>query len=335
MYNDFSQLITEYQAHEGSVNTSTTAKVQYTYASGSANTVRSTGMVYPSGRALTYSYGSSGGQSDRLSRVESYIDDDGTSHIIDYTFLGAGTFVESDRPQPSLKWSIITDQGGTDPNTGDIYRGLDRFSRVTDNQWYQRRPPSDERGRRPEAIAQEDTGSNVDVDRIRYGYDRAGNRIWRENPVATSYNKEFDEIYSYDALHRLKDMARGRLNGTKTGLTSSTFAQCWTLDATGNWSGFREDDTGNGTWDRVQSRTANGVNEIANISASVGPTPITPTYSPAGNMTTIPTTGGLDWNSFTLAEWDNFNLNQWDNFVLDSDGGPYQPVEKSPAGLLR
>ena len=220
MYNDFSQLITEYQAHEGSVNTSTTAKVQYTYASGSANTVRSTGMVYPSGRALTYSYGSSGGQSDRLSRVESYIDDDGTSHIIDYTFLGAGTFVESDRPQPSLKWSIITDQGGTDPNTGDIYRGLDRFSRVTDNQWYQRRPPSDERGRRPEAIAQEDTGSNVDVDRIRYGYDRAGNRIWRENPVATSYNKEFDEIYSYDALHRLKDMARGRLNGTKTGLTA-------------------------------------------------------------------------------------------------------------------
>jgi hypothetical protein len=28
------------------------------------------------------------------------------------------------------------------------------------------------------------TGSNVDLDRICYGYDRAGNRIWRENPVA-------------------------------------------------------------------------------------------------------------------------------------------------------
>jgi RHS repeat-associated protein len=271
VYNDFSQLVTEYQAHEGSVNTSTTAKVQYTYASGSANTIRSTGMVYPSGRVLSYAYGSVGGQSDRLSRVESYIDDDGTSHIIDYTFLGAGTFVESDRPQPSLKWSIITDQGGTDPNTGDIYRGLDRFGRVTDNQWFGY-----------------GTGSNVDLDRIRYGYDRAGNRIWRENPVATSFSKEFDEIYSYDALHRLKDMARGRLNTAKTAPTSTTFAQCWTLDSTGNWSGFREDDTGDGTWDLVQARTANDVNEIAGIINSVGAGWVQPAYSPAGNMTTMP-----------------------------------------------
>ena len=271
VYNEFSQLVTEYQAHEGSVNTSTTAKVQYTYASGAANTIRATGLVYPSGRVLTYSYGSTGGQSDRLSRVESYIDNDGTSHIIDYTFLGAGTFVESDRPQPSLKWSILTDQGGTDPNTGDIYRGLDRFGRVTDNQWF--------------GYA---TGSNVDLDRIRYGYDRAGNRIWRENPVATSFSKEFDEIYSYDALHRLKDMARGRLNTAKTALTSTTFAQCWTLDSTGNWKGFREDDSGNGTWDLVQARTANDVNEIAGITNSVGAAWVQPAYSPAGNMTTMP-----------------------------------------------
>jgi hypothetical protein len=228
-------------------------------------------MVYPSGRVLTYSYGSTSGQSDRVSRVESYIDDDGTSHIIDYTFLGAGTFVESDRPQPSLKWSIITDQGGTDPNTGDIYRGLDRFGRVTDNQWFGY-----------------GTGSNVDVDRIRYGYDRAGNRIWRENPVATSFSKEFDEIYSYDALHRLKDMARGRLNTAKTALTSTTFAQCWTLDSTGNWQGFREDDTGDGTWDLIQARTANDVNEISAIANSVGASWVQPAYSPAGNMTTMP-----------------------------------------------
>lgn len=127
------------------MNTSTTAKVQYTYTSGSANTIRSTGMVYPSGRVLTYSYGSTGGQSDRLSRVESYIDDDGTSHIIDYTFLGAGTFVESDRPQSSLKWSIITNQGGNDPIT----------------EFNQLNPPIHERERSPEAMAHEETESNV------------------------------------------------------------------------------------------------------------------------------------------------------------------------------
>ena len=37
-YNDFGQITHDYQAHGGTVNTSTTPKVQYGYASGSANT---------------------------------------------------------------------------------------------------------------------------------------------------------------------------------------------------------------------------------------------------------------------------------------------------------
>jgi RHS repeat-associated protein len=84
------------------------------------------------------------------------------------------------------------------------------------------------------------------------------------------------------------DMARGTLNTPRTALTSETFAQCWTLDSTGNWQGFREDDTGDGTWDLIQARTANPVNEITGISETVGPSWVTPAYSPAGNMTTIP-----------------------------------------------
>jgi RHS repeat-associated protein len=269
VYNEFSQLVTEYQAHEGSVNTSTTAKVQYTYASGSSNTIRATGMVYPSGRVLTYSYGSTGGQSERLSRVESYIDDDGTSHIVDYLYLGAASIVEGDRPQPQMKWTLIDLLGTNDPDTGDIYTGLDRFGRVKDNRWY-------------------GYGTSTDLDRIQYGYDRAGNRIWRKNTVAAAMSKEFDEIYTYDGVHRLKDMARGLLNTNRTALTSKTFAQCWTLDSTGNWSGFREDDTGDGTWDLVQARTASAVNEIAGITNSVGAAWVQPAYSPAGNMTTMP-----------------------------------------------
>ena len=69
----------------------------------------------------------------------------------------------------------------------------------------------------------------------------------------------FDELYQYDAVQRLKMMDRGTLNGSHTALTSSTFGQCWTLDATGNWQGFREDSNGNGLWDLIQSRTANPV----------------------------------------------------------------------------
>ncbi len=41
-YNDFGQLIAQYQAHGGAVNTSTTPNVEYAYADGSANTIRPT-----------------------------------------------------------------------------------------------------------------------------------------------------------------------------------------------------------------------------------------------------------------------------------------------------
>jgi hypothetical protein len=140
-----------------------------------------------------------------------------------------------------MKWTLINPAGTNDPDTGDIYSGLDRFGRVKDNRWLD--------------------GAGADLDRLQYGYDRAGNRIWRRNVVAAALGKEFDELYGYDALHRLKQMARGTLNGGRTALTSQTFAQCWTLDSTGNWQGFREDDDGNGSWDLIQQRAANAVNE--------------------------------------------------------------------------
>ena len=50
-YNAFGLLVADYQSHAGAVNVSTTSKVQYTYADGSANTVRRTQVVYPNGRA--------------------------------------------------------------------------------------------------------------------------------------------------------------------------------------------------------------------------------------------------------------------------------------------
>ncbi len=266
-YNDFGQLTTDYQSHSGAVNVSTTPKVQYGYASGAANTIRPTMLTYPNGRVLTFSYGA-GSISDRSSRIASIIDDDST-HLVDYDYLGRGTFVVADDTQPDVKWTLVDLSGSNDPDTGDIYSGLDRFGRVKDTRWY-------------------DYGSSTDVDRIKYGYDRAGNRIWRENTVAASLSKEFDELYTYDGVHRLQDMQRGTLNSGHTALTSETFAQCWTLDATGNWSGFRQDDTGDGTWDLVQARTANTVNEITDITNSVGSAWVDPAYSAAGNVTTLP-----------------------------------------------
>jgi RHS repeat-associated protein len=105
--------------------------------------------------------------------------------------------------------------------------------------------------------------------------------------VAQSLGKSFDELYSYDGLQRLKDMQRGTLNAGKTGVTAPTFAQCWSLDPTNNWYGFRESTTG-GTWTLNQSRTSNTVNETTNITDIVAPTWITPAYDAAGNTTTLP-----------------------------------------------
>ena len=261
VYDDFGQLVTEYQEHGGAVNTSTSLKVQYAYEDGTDNNVRLTKMTYPDGRELNYGYGSSGSTDDALSRVASLIDDDGSSHLVDYTYLGRNTFVKTDCPEPDLRYDLARGTGD------DPYDGFDRFGRIVDSRWY-------------------DYDSSADVDRIKYGYDRAGNRSYREQMCDS--NSYHDEVYGYDGVNRLTDFDRGTINGGKDAISTLKFAQQWSLDSTGNWSGFKEDTGGDSSWDLNQSRTANKVNEITNITETSGPTWATPTYNRAGNMTAIP-----------------------------------------------
>ncbi|MDZ4684185.1 MAG: hypothetical protein SH850_03795 [Planctomycetaceae bacterium] len=167
-----------------------------------------------------------------------------------------------------MKWTLINPAGTNDPDTGDIYSGLDRFGRVKDNRWLD--------------------GTGDELDRIQYGHDQAGNRVWRRNAVADALGKHFDELYGYDAIHRLKEMQRGTLNNDRTAIDACGFAQCWTLDSTGNWQGFRQADSNCASWDLVQQRAANPVNEIGGITNAVGSGWAQPAYSRAGNMTTLP-----------------------------------------------
>ena len=309
-YNDFRQMTTSYQAHGGAVNTSTTAKVQYAYADGSANTIRPASLTYPNGDVLNYNYGTANGNADAASRVEALIGDGGANlHYADYEYLGLQAFVEVDYTQPDVRYTLIGTAGGNDPDTGDIYRGLDRFGRVKDSYWY-------------------DYGGSADIDRIQYGYDRASNRIWRENPVAASQSKEFDELYARDGLHRLKDMARGKLNSGHTALTSETFAQCWTLDSTGNWKKFQQDDNGNATWDLMQQRTANTVNEITDVTETAGSSWATPAYDPAGNMTSV-TQPAAPTGSYTAV------YDAWNRLVKLSDGANTVQVNEYDARRYR
>ncbi len=293
-YNDFSQLTTEYQSHSGAVNVSTTPKVQYSYANGSDNTIRPTAMTYPDGRELNYNYGTANGIDDASSRVASLIDNDGTTHLVDYSYLGQNTFVIADDIEPEIKWTLADLTGTNDPDTGDIYSGFDRFGRIKDNRWY-------------------DYGSSTDVDRLKYGYNRAGNRTYRENTVANTQGKHFDELYGNDLIQRLKDLERGTLNANKDGVTDKSFAECWSLDETGNWKKFLEDNNGNGTWDLDQSRTSNDVNEITDITETAGASWTTPVYNKPGNMTTMPQPA--DPTSSYTATYD-----AWNRLVKIADG---------------
>ena len=91
-YNDFNQPVTEWQEHGGRVNTGS-PKVQYTYADGSANTIRPTGITYPDG-TTTIATDYSSAQASALSRPDRISGSGGV--IASWQYLGLGAVV---RPQ--------------------------------------------------------------------------------------------------------------------------------------------------------------------------------------------------------------------------------------------
>jgi len=306
-YNDFAQITQSWQAHAVTVNTGTTPQVQYSYASGSANTIRSTGMTYPNGRNVVDDYGTTGSIDDACSRVRGMKDFGATANLVDYSYLGLSGFVKTVYPESSIQYTLIGTAGGNNPDSGDIYLGFDRFGRVTDSHWA-------------------NSAGSTTLGRVKYGYDRVSNRTWRDN-LSPGMTVGSDELYSYDQLQRLQNLNRGTLNTGGTAITSPTFGQNWTLDETGNWSGFKQDNDGNGTWELNQSRTTNTVNEIKTITNATSSAWTTPAYDAAGNMTRIPVPGtlpdGVAWNSMSLSEWDNLKLADWEEMTLDNVEGVY------------
>ena len=249
-YNGLGQMTTEWQAHGGAVNTSTSPKVQYAYSEmpSGTNHSRLMSITYPSGYVLTYNYSS--GLNDSISRLSSLSDSTGT--VESYDYLGLGTVVRRAHPQPNVDLSYVKLAAESVGDAGDQYTGLDRFGRVADQRWL-------------------NPTTGTATDRFQYGYDTASNRTYRDNLVNTA----FGEVYTYDALNQLTGYDRGTLNGTKTGITGTVArSQDWDYDALGNFDSVT---TNGGT---AQTRTANKQNEITSISGAT-----TPTYDSNGNMT--------------------------------------------------
>ena len=156
-YDGWGNLIREYQAHDGAVDTGSTPSVQYTYADGAsggvAKYVRLTDVIYPNGRDVQYGYGTTGAVDDIMSRLATISDSNG--RYAAYKYLGAGHRSSSeDYVEASVEAHYL--------DSATTVTGLDRFGRVVDQLW-------DVLRRRPSAM----------LDEYTYTYDRAGNRTSR------------------------------------------------------------------------------------------------------------------------------------------------------------
>lgn len=270
-YNGLGQLTKEYQEHGGAVNTSTSLKVQYAFSemSGSANHSRPISMTYPNNRVLHYRYRNdtvSGDTMDNdISRVSELASASTGGTVFEgYSYLGLDTIVKRAHPQPGVD---LTYDSGNDTITGtagDRYVGLDRFGRVIDQRW---------------------KGASSDTDRFKYGYDRNGNRRWRDNVLTDSLSgaSDLDELYheddadptvAADSLDRLIDFQRGELSdGDSDGnysVSSAARTLEWSLDALGNWKSITTDG------DSTETRTHNKQNQITSGGL---------TYDNNGNLT--------------------------------------------------
>jgi RHS repeat-associated protein len=262
VYNEWGQVTEERQEHGGATSGSS-PKVVYDYENGSANNIRLKKLTHPTNtNAVEFLYGSASGQDDVLSRVKQ-LKWNGTV-VTEYSHLGLDRTVVADYQQPDVKWNLVSGSGNYP------YDGWDRYDRVINALW------------------QYYGGSPANREQVLYGFNRANNRLWRQNTVAGTGQ---DEYYTYDGLFQVKTLDRGTLNGTKTGITGTpSWEEDWNYDETGNWRGSS---TGYltkaaGTTTLNQNRTHNVANEITDITESTGTAWPTPTHDGNGNLTKVP-----------------------------------------------
>jgi len=186
------------------VDTGSSPSVQYNYADGGGQYVRLTNVTYPDGRSVGYDYAS--GVDEIMSRVSSIFDDADSDGVLDggedvyasYKYLGSGTIVEEDYEDIEVKLSYLD-------SNGDI-TGLDRFGRIEDQIWT-------------------DYGTDPDevIDHYTYTYDRAGNRLSKDNELHSA----FDEDYAYLCMCQLGggDFLGFVGNFSKRGVGWSSFSQ--------------------------------------------------------------------------------------------------------------
>jgi RHS repeat-associated protein len=269
-YNDYGQLIAQYQAVAGAVDTSSTPAVQYGYSQPSgANYSRQTSMTYPDGRVVDYNYNT--GIDTTISRLSS-MSDSGGGNIESYSYLGLSTIVREIRPGSVL--TLVKASGASNGDAGDMYTGLDRFGRVVNQLWVTADTVSSGTGG--------DTLGTT-TDQFEYGYDQDSNVLYKDNMVHSADSELYhansttsgDDSTAYDPLNRLATFRRGTLSSS--GNNGSSLDTVTTASGTNSWS---LDALGNSTSTGGTSRTFNSKNQITAYGGSV-----LTGYDYDGNMT--------------------------------------------------
>jgi YD repeat-containing protein len=300
-YNGLDMLVKQYQEHLGAKGTNT-LYVGYNYDTSATSGrftkgMRITSLRYPSDRLIYHAYDST--DADKLSRVDTIKDNDGTTVLAAYTYLGLDRIVTEDFQEPDVRLDYTSTSGA------GVYPGLDRFNRVVDQRW----------------VAY---GTNPgDRDRFEHGYDRNGNQLFSKSYACA--NK--DELRSYDALYRLKTYKRGTLTNNNTQIASPVRREDFSLDPTSNWKCY--DVSGSGATPLNQKRTHSAVNKITAITEGTGQAQwLDPTYDTAGDMIRVP-------QPTNLAAGFDLEYDAWGGLVdvMASASDPSSSSSSSPSSV--
>ena len=198
---------------------------------------------------------------DAVNRLYSINDNSGGSPtpLASYQYLGLDTVVQQNYKQPGLTLDHV------DSSTIGTYNGLNKFNQVIDQLWSK-------------------AGSSP-VDELQYGYDEAGNVLYKLNVVADDLaatgdgTPYLDELYTYNAVSELTEMQRGEINGssiasgTPTLSSPANLTQTWNLDGTGNWSTYTSTPSTTGG-------TGSSASETRRLTAATRSWPKTPRPGP-------------------------------------------------------
>ncbi len=287
-YDPFGNLSHDWQSHHGQT-TAQTPKVGYESADAAHNHTRRTALIYPNARRLAYQYGTPGLDHDKLCRPTALQLPNEPTPAVTYDYLGLAQVIQTTYPQPAVTQNHF--QLGQTGDAGDIYTSLDRLGRIEEIRW--------------------DTATTV-LERVLYGYDRAGNRTWRD--VTTPGIIGWDEKYAYDGLYQVTQRQRGDLNTARTAIGGTPMREeQFAYDPAGNWLAYTTKASGALTLD--QRRAHNDLNQIT--APSTANTPWDPETTPLasdkiqhdanGNQLLLPHGADGDWGKSMKLTWDAWN----------------------------